>query len=288
MVTRRPNAGARLAAFAAAWFLALLGIGATAIMGGFNGLVDANAYWLTGHGPMYSADYQLWTRGYSYPPPFALLLTPLTQLSWDAFRILWLGAVLVAYTWLLWGVRPGLRLPLVLALMIWASDNLYWALAVVAVIGFRYPAAWALPLLTKITPGVGVAWFAARFEWRSLAIALGTTAAIAAVSYILAPDAWATWIALMRGQDLANTSVTNFFIVLPSLPIRVALALVLVVVGARTDRRWTVPVAMLVAQPDISFAAFGLLAAIPRLRAARTAGDWSGRWSMTSSSATRP
>ena len=136
MVTARPDARWRLAAFAGAWLLALLGVGATAIMGGFNGLVDANAYWLTGHGPMYSPDYQLWTRGYGYPPPFALIIEPLTVLSWDAFRVVWLGAVLAAYAWLLWGMRWSLRLPLVLALMIWASDNLYWALAVVAVIGF--------------------------------------------------------------------------------------------------------------------------------------------------------
>lgn len=266
MATARPDERWRLAAFAGAWLIALLGVGATVIMGGLNGLVDANAYWLTGHGAMYSPDYQLWTRGYSYPPPFALIIAPLTQLPWDAFRIVWLGGVLAAYSWLLWGMRWSLRLPLVLALMIWASDNLYWALAVVAVIGFRYPVAWALPLLTKITPGVGVAWFAARAEWRSLAIALGATAGIALVSYLLAPAAWATWIDLMRGQDLANTSVTNFFIVLPSLPFRVLLALAVVVIGARTDRHWTVPLAMLIAQPDISFAAFGLLAAIPRLR----------------------
>ncbi len=49
-------------------------------------------------------------------------------------------------------------------------------------IGFRYPAAWSLILLTKITPGIGLLWFAVRREWRALAIALGATAAIASVS----------------------------------------------------------------------------------------------------------
>ena len=59
--------------------------------------------------------------------------------------------------------------------------------------------------------------------------------------------------------------MTNILIPLPGLPIRGLAALAVVVIGARTDRRWTVPVAMLLAQPDISFSTFGLLAALPRL-----------------------
>ena len=46
-------------------------------------------------------------------------------------------------------------------------------IAAAIVIGFRWPAAWSLVLLTKITPGIGLLWFAVRREWRSLAIALG-------------------------------------------------------------------------------------------------------------------
>jgi hypothetical protein len=41
---------------------------------------------------------------------------------------------------------------------------------------------------------------------------------------------------------------------------------VVAVVAARTDRRWLLPVAMLVASPVVGWGSFALLAAIPRLR----------------------
>ena len=31
--------------------------------------------------------------------------------------------------------------------------------ALVTIVGLRWPAAWALPILTKVTPGVGLIWF---------------------------------------------------------------------------------------------------------------------------------
>ena len=71
-------------------------------------------------------------------------------------------------------------------------------------VGFRYPAAWSLILLTKVTPGIGLLWFAVRREWRSLAIALGATAVIAAVSLAIDPRAWFEWfgvIGVERRQD---------------------------------------------------------------------------------------
>ena len=43
-----------------------------------------------------------------------------------------------------------------------AGGNVSLLLAVAIVVGFRWPAAWALVLLTKITPGIGLLWFAVR------------------------------------------------------------------------------------------------------------------------------
>ena len=55
--------------------------------------------------------------------------------------------------------------------------------AAVIVAGFRWPALWAIPLLTKVTPGgIGLLWFAARGEWRHLGIALASTLAIVVVT----------------------------------------------------------------------------------------------------------
>ena len=88
-----------------------------------------------------------------------------------------------------------------------AGGNVSLLLAVAIVVGFRWPAAWALVLLTKLTPGIGLLWFAVRREWRSLAIALGATAAIVAVSFVILPDQWRDWVDVVirnarQGRDV--------------------------------------------------------------------------------------
>ena len=71
------------------------------------------------------------------------------------------------------------------------SGNVHLLYAAVIVAGFRLSAAWALPLLTKVTPGIGLVWFLVRREWRPLAVAFGVTVAVAAVSFVLDTDALA-------------------------------------------------------------------------------------------------
>ena len=66
-----------------------------------------------------------------------------------------------------------------------AGGNIHLLLAAAIVLGFRWPWTWSLVLLTKITPGIGLLWFVVRREWRNLTIALGGTAAIVAVSFVL-------------------------------------------------------------------------------------------------------
>ena len=53
---------------------------------------------------------------------------------------------------------------------------------------------------SKVTPGIGLLWFLLRREWRSLAIALGTTLAIVVGSFLLAPSAWFDWYSFLRGS----------------------------------------------------------------------------------------
>ena len=76
--------------------------------------------------------------------------------------------------------------------------NIHIFLAVVTVFGLRWPWLWAFVLLTKVTPGVGLVWFAVRREWRSLWIALGVTAAIALPTGLLYPQLWADLIRVLR------------------------------------------------------------------------------------------
>jgi hypothetical protein len=80
-----------------------------------------------------------------------------------------------ALAWLLAPLPKRFAVPLWLSgLPEIVSGNVYVLIAVCAALGLQHASLWAFPVLTKITPGVGLLWFAVRGEWRSLGIALGT------------------------------------------------------------------------------------------------------------------
>ena len=142
--------------------------------------------------------------------------------------------------------------------------HLLYAAAIV--VGFRFPAAWALLALTKVTPFIGVVWFAVRREWRSLLIACGVTAGIAVVSILLDPAAWRTWVdilALTRPSTPAGTP--GWFLPVP-LVVRLPISLVLVVIAAHTDRPWILPIAVTLALPVVWLNGLAILAACWPLR----------------------
>ena len=118
-------------------------------------------------------------------------------------------------------------------------------------------------LLTKITPGIGLLWFVVRREWRNLGIALGATAAIVVVSFVVWPSAWTAWgevLARVAGRDGTWAAVPIPFVV------RLPFAVALVVWGARTERRWTVPVAGMLALPALWYGGLTMLLAFIALR----------------------
>ena len=200
---------------------------------------------------------------YVYSPAFLQLVSPLTALPWQAFMAIW-TAILIGAVRFLTGPRllaAGLLFPF--TAMEVAGGNVSLLLAVAIVLGFRWPAAWALVLLTKITPGIGLLWFAVRGEWRSLVIALGATAAVAAVSWVTMPEAWPRWFEVI----VANAGKGGTWASVPiPLLIRLLAAVALVVWGARTDRRWTIPVASMLALPALWYGGISmLLAVIPLL-----------------------
>jgi hypothetical protein len=204
---------------------------------------------------------------YVYSPAFLQLVTPLTALPWQAFMAVW-TALLIGAVRFLTGPRllaAGLLFPF--TAMEVAGGNISLLLAAAIVLGFRWPATWAIVLLTKITPGIGLLWFVVRGEWRSLAIALGATAAIAAVSYMTIPEAWPRWFEVI----VANAGKGGTWASVPiPLLIRLPAAVALVVWGARTDRRWTVPVASMLALPALWYGGISmLLAVIPLLEERR-------------------
>ena len=143
------------------------------------------------------------------------------------------------------------------------GGNISLLLAAAIVLGFRWPATWSFVLLTKVTPGVGLLWFVVRREWRSLAIALGATLAFVAASFVLVPGAWPAWIDNLRAN--AGGSGTWAAVPIP-LAIRLPAAVLTVAWGARHDRRWTVPIATMLALPALWYGSLAmLLAVIPLL-----------------------
>jgi glycosyl transferase family 87 len=126
-------------------------------------------------------------------------------------------------------------------------------------------------ILAKITPGVGALWFVFRREWRSAAIVAGVTGTIALVSFLLAPGLWWEYVAAMR-DNLDFRPIDGYPFDVPQL-IRLPAAIALVWWGARTDRRWTVPVAATLALPLIWWHGLAMLVAIlPILREDRPGG----------------
>jgi hypothetical protein len=234
---------------------------------------DARCYWVPG----YDAPYALseWTApiAYVYSPAFLQVLAPLKLLDWEPFLGLWTILLLLAVRFL---SGPRLfALAIAVAVPELIGGNIHLLIAVAIVIGFRYPAAWSLVLLTKVTPGIGLLWFAVRREWHALAIALGATAAIVAVSLAIDPRAWLEWIGVI-GASVGKTDGTWAAIPIP-LWFRLPMAAAVVMWGARTDRRWAVPVAAMLALPALWYGGLAMLLAVIPLRDPRRSTFWSTR-----------
>ena len=230
---------------------------------------DARPYWSSFLAHPYD-DSTLGAFGaYLYSPVFLQVIAPLRALSWLGFMGAW-EAILILATATLAG--PALLAPLGLVLvpeLLGGNITILLALAIVA--GFRWPATWAFVLLTKVTPGIGLLWFAVRREWRSLGIALGATLAVVAISFLVVPDAWRGWVDVLAAGP--STAVTSGSIPIPLL-VRLPPAAILLVWGARADRRWVVPVACLLALPVIWYGSLALLVGVVPLVRPALAARW--------------
>jgi hypothetical protein len=233
---------------------------------------DARSYWAPSLADPYAnAD---WTTpsAYPYAPVLLQVLQPIRVLSWQMFIAVWAALLIGAVAWLT-GPRL-LAAGIVFAAMELAGGNIELLLAVAIVLGFRWPSAWAFVLLTKVTPGVGLLWFVVRREWRALSIALASTALVAGVSILLAPDAWARWPGVLL--SIAGRGGTWAAVPIPFVA-RLPFAIALIVWGARTNRRWTVPVASMLALPALWYGGFSMLLAVLPLLPARTLDELAER-----------
>jgi len=219
---------------------------------------DARSYYGFNYADLYAGRTDWNAIGaYPYSPAFAQLLFPLNLLPWPLFVAAW-TAILIAAVWMLTGPDYFL-LGLVVGAMEIAGGNVSLLLALAIVKGFRHPWTWSFVLLTKITPGVGLLWFALRREWRQLAIALGATAAVVLASYLLMPQSWHDWIDLLR----SNTSKGGTWAAIPiPLLVRGPIGVLLIVWGARRGQRWTVPVGAMLALPALWYGSLSMLLAV--------------------------
>lgn len=226
---------------------------------------DSHAYWLTGQpGESYGRAPNT-KDAFLYSPAFAQVLWPLTQLPWPVFAVLFAVLPAVVFAWLLWPLPWQWAVPLWLAtLPEIVNGNVYWLLALVAVVGMQRPGTWVIAALTKITPCLGPIWFLARREWRDLARSLVVITTVALLSMSLDARAWWDWFAFL-GENLAQSNGDTTIAILPPLVVRLPLAVALVVYAARTGRTHLIPLAMVVSTPVLFITSFTMLAAIPRL-----------------------
>jgi hypothetical protein len=245
--------------------------------------VDAHAYWSSWRNGLYSAGPEQ-RDAYLYSPVFAQVLWPATLLPWPVFYGLWMAAATATYAWLLAPLGPKWAVPLLLICVPEIVFGNVWPFfALVLVLGFRFSSAWAFPLLLKVTPGVGVLWFATRREWRRAASPLIAALAIASLSFVLAPGLWADWARLLvHPGEFTNPARETLTPVLhfPAavrLSVGLPLSAALTIYAARRNRPRLLPVAMLFASPVIGLSALALLTAIPRIgQAEQSAAATSG------------
>jgi hypothetical protein len=241
-------AGAAVAAEVA--FIATQGIGG-----------DAHAYWAADLAHPYRHSTANTLDAYLYSPAFLQAIAPLRLLpfAWffaivviaEAATAIWLaGPVVVAIALLPTPWSPVFT-------DVWFG-NISVLIAGVVALGLRRPAAWSFVLLTKVTPGVGILWFAGRRDWRALLLVAIATLAIVVVSIGLGGiQPWSDWLANLNAN--AALPAPDRAIHLPPLGIRLVLAAAIALVAGWQKWPAAVPVVVILSVPVFWFGSLSLL-----------------------------
>lgn len=230
-------------------------------------LRDSLTYWSVNLADPYTLPVGI-PGSFPYSPAVAQLFAVVQLVPFPIFLAAWTALLVGLVLWLVpfrWWI-PALALA---HLELWVG-NVHLLIAASVVFAFtRSSAFWAVPLLLKITPGIGVLWYLVRREWKPLALALGLTFAIAAVSFLVSSVTWAQWWAYLGESSVRETTgvIEGPRIPIP-LWIRLSAAVAIVAFAARTNRVWLVPVGVMLAMPNFWTTTVVVLYAIPRLRKA--------------------
>ena len=214
--------------------------------------VDALCYWLTNPAIPYNrVDF-----AFGYSPVVAQLGAPFFQLPFPFFAFL-LRLLEIASLVLLTGPLAGALIFTTPVASEVNAANINLPIAVIMVLGFRWPALWAIPLLTKPSMGVGLLWFVLRREWRKAAMPIAIAAALSVGSFLFNQRVWFEWIQWLRD----NPPVGEWPYPYP-LWARLPFSVALIIWGARTNRPWTVPVASALALPRLYYQSPAILIAV--------------------------
>lgn len=233
--------------------------------------VDAHIYWSARLPDLYQPGSLMGEQHYHYSPAFAQVIAPATLVPFPVFQT---GLLVLQAAALVWMVGPvlaavALLLPFTNVSAELVLGNIHILIGAAVVAGFRWAGTWAFPILTKVTPGIGLAWFAARREWRALATAAAWTGGIALVSFALSPAAWRDWLAWLAASPETPPNPDQLLAWAP-LWARLVVAGAVTVLAARANARWALPFAVWLALPVIWYNSLPLLlATIPLLRAPR-------------------
>jgi len=264
-VVSRVLLGLGIAAAAFYWYLLTSGGGSP---------VDVLQYIKADPNNLYPHPELLNENGYNYSPAFELVIGWGRLLPFDVFVAIFRAILLATLVWL-----AGPLTLFVLFLPPVASEvnaaNIQFLLAAAIVLSFRksewWGATWAFVLLTKVSPGIGLLWFALRRRdggWQKLAWAIGVTGAIVILTFAIWPDRWFGWFRLLTAGS--PPPVSPYFL---SLWVRLPFALAFVLLGAWRGWRWPVVVAATLALPVFFFLSPSMLVGVlPFLREA------TGRW----------
>jgi hypothetical protein len=205
--------------------------------------VDAIAYWQADPNNLYPhAAEGLTKNAYLYTPAFEFLAAPWRVLPFLTFVAIYRAILLGILVWL----AGPLTLPVLLTFPV-ASEitcgNIQLVLAAALVLSRRWPAAWSVVILTKVTPGLALLYHVLRREWREVVIAGTATGVVLLLALILYWGQWPGYIRLMSNPAPATAP---FYL---SFWVRLPFALAIVAVGAWRGWWWTTVVAAFVALP---------------------------------------